>query len=171
MPLTPRQAMGVWNLARRIQQYSCTIPRQHSEIRFDDKGGHLWIAAVAYACQLETGELEEGRFHLTILTANGIQQSESPSVELLLWAEEKLRTALEENVLVVAGEPEPIMDQTLDLPHRALLTINVNTRLHSALSTVRNRIIQAARIQRPDRRRVNYHLSVDWLPEAALPNF
>ena len=89
----------------------------------------------------------------------------------MLWAEEKLRTALEENVLVVAGEPEPIMDQTLDLPHRALLTINVNTRLHSALSTVRNRIIQVARIQRPDRRRVNYHLSVDWLPEAALPNF
>ena len=112
--------------------------------------------------------MEEGRLHLTILTAEGIK--ESPSVGLLLWAEEKLQTALEENVLEVAGEPEPIMDPILDLPHRAILTLNVNTRLHSALSTVRNRIIQQARIQNPDRRRVNYHLSVDWLPEAALPN-
>ena len=74
--------------------------------------------------------MEEGRFHLTILTAEGIQ--EAPNVELLLWAEEKLKIALEENVLVVAGEPEPIMDLREE-PHRALLTINVNTRLHSAL--------------------------------------
>ena len=173
MPLSPRQAMGVWNLATRIRKYSCTIPRQHSELRFDDKNGHLWIAAVAYACRLATGELagrmEEGRLHLTILTAEGIK--EAPSVELLLWAEEKLQTDLEERVLEVAGEPEPIMDPILDLPHRAILTINVNTRLHSALSTVRNRIIQQARIQNPDRRRVNYHLSVDWLPAVARPNF
>ena len=173
MPFSPRQALGVWNLATRIRKYSCTIPRQHSELRFDDKNGHLWLALVANACRLDTGELagtmEEGRLHLTILTAEGIR--EAPSVELLLWAEEKLQTALEENVLEVAGEPEPIMDPTLDLPHRAVVTINVNTRLHSALFTIRSRIIQQARIQNPDRRRVNYHLSVDWLPEAALPNF
>ena len=163
----------MWNLATRIRKYSCTIPRQHSELRFDNKNSHLWVAAVANAVRLEGGELagriEEARLHLTILTAEGIK--ESPSVGLLLWAEQQLQTALEEHVLEVAGEPVPIMDPIVDLPHRAVVTINVHTRLQSALSTIRNRIIQQARIQNPDRRRVNYHLSVDWLPEAALPNF
>ena len=86
---------------------------------------------------------------------------------LRLWPKGKLRLkeVVSRERFVVAGNPDYILHRDTDLPHRVVLTLHVQSRLHQRLSSARNAFLQALECRVVDHR-TDFHLSVDnvWWP-------
>ena len=122
-------------LARRVQELGCTIHEHDCELRWNLNDGRLWVGIAASSIVLGSGVQHRGRFHLTILTASGVARSPAP--ERLERLERSLKKSLSSTPVLVAGDPDPILDPPTDLPHRAILTLNVRNVLHTQLFNAR----------------------------------
>ena len=83
-----------------------------------------------------------------------------PPQDLLVRLLRSLKEAVSRTPFVVAGEPEPILDLIIDLPHRVLVTLKVQSQLHAKLFNARNAFLQSFECRIVDHR-TSFHLSVD----------
>ena len=154
--------MVAWTLATEIQEFGCTIPEDGCELRSDLHCHRLWVGLTASSCVLASGESRCAKLHVTILTAYGI--ANMPPLDLMDRLERSLKKAVSSTPFLVAGAPEPILDPTTDLPHRAIVTLHVRSQLHAKLFSARNAFLQSFQCRTDFR--TSFHLSVD---KAELP--
>ena len=93
-----------------------------------------------------------------------------PPAALLDRLGRSLKKAVSSTPFLVAGAPEPILDPIMDLPHRVLVTLKVQSQLHAKLFSARSAFLQSFRCPSVDHR-ASFHLSVDnarpfWPPNA-----
>ena len=163
MPLTGWQAWAACTLAKEVQESGCTIPADVCELSYSlSRGGRLWIGLKASGCQLwGSATHRQAKLHITILKAYGVA-SEPPLLGQLSF---RLKAMVSQERFVVAGNPDYILHRDTDLPHRVVLTLHVQSRLHQRLSSARNAFLQALECRVVDHR-TDFHLSVDnvWWP-------
>ena len=160
MPLTGLQAWAVCELAKEVQKSSgCTIPADFCELGCDLRNGRLWIGLRASGLQLwGSPSIRRASLHITILTAERI--ASAPPADLLARLLHSLKGMVSREQFVVAGQPDYILHGPTDLPHRVVLTLHVQSRLHQRLSSARHTFLQAFKCPVVDYR-TNFHLSVD----------
>ena len=165
MPLTGLQAWAVCELAKEVQKSSgCTIPADFCELGCDLRNGRLWIGLRASGLQLwGSPSIRRASLHITILTAERI--ASAPPADLLARLLHSLKGMVSREQFVVAGQPDYILHGPTDLPHRVVLTLHVQSRLHQRLSSARSAFLQALECRVVDHR-TDFHLSVDnvWWP-------
>ena len=159
MPRTGWEAYSAWLLAQDVQEFGCTIHEHDCELRWNLNDGRLWLGIAASSIVLGFGVQHRGRFHLTILTASGVVCSPAP--EQLERLERSLKKSLSSTPVLVAGDPDPILDPRTDLPHRVIVTLNVRSALHTKLFGARTTFLQQVACGRPDDR-TSFHLSIDY---------
>ena len=77
----------------------------------------------------------------------------------------RLKAMVSQERFVVAGNPDYILHRATDSPHRVVLTLHVQSRLHQRLFSIRNWFLQATGLRyHPVDYRTEFHLSVDNVP-------
>ena len=164
MPLNGSQAIQIWNSARIVQNGGCVVPYGSIHLRTNLAENRLYVGIYITQFVAPNGEVLDVNSHITILTVNSFA-STNPGIspELIATTENDLASALRNDPIRIAGDPEPLYDMNDD-PHRVIMTVHVRSNLHARLWGVRNRLLQLY-VQRRGHvdHRVNFHFSIDRL--------
>ena len=161
MTLDGLQALQVWNIAAALQSGGCTVPDGGSCLRCVCTENRLYVSLCITRFTLPNGNLQYADMHITLLTVEAFPfANDPPNQRVTSRAEDALARTLRDSRIQIAGDLVPIFIN--DEPHRIIMTIHVQSRLHATLYSCRNRLLQTVvRGQGQIDRRVNFHLSVD----------
>ena len=157
MPLSGMDAMAVWNVATELKSDRCTFPKQLGALHASLNLGRLYVAMRYRGYLNGEGERREANMHITILTVECTNAI--PSTRAMRKAEEQIMSCMGVHQLMTAGDIEPLYVE--DIPHRAIITVHVQSVLHQRLFCARNIMLQSMPSGVISDRRYNFHVSVD----------
>ena len=141
MPLDGLQALQVWNIATAVQSGGCTVPDGGCCLRCVCTENRLYVSLCITRFTLPNGNLQYADMHITLLTVEAFRFANGPpNQRVTSRAEDALARTLRDSSIQIAGDLEPIF--RTDAPHRIVMTIHAQSRLHATVYSCRHRLLQ-----------------------------
>ena len=144
----------IW--AADLQADAAAWKRHSFQMHIDERYAGIYFLATR---KLQNGRHQQIQCHVTLLKSD--KAMIPPTAKLLQIAQAKAAEVIEEPMKFATEKPKNLYRDDDGGLHRTLITFDVQGTTHSNLFHFRNWLVQS--IGGHERKRVNFHLSVDYV--------